>query len=350
MTTLQARIESIEVYLPERTLDNSRLAELFPEWSVEKIEKKTGIRRRHVVEDDQCASDLAEAATRKLFDQHPALRDRIDTLILCTQTPDYLLPTTACALQDRLQLSNQTAAFDFNLGCSGFVYGLGLAKGLIETGQARDVLLLTADTYSRLIHPRDKSVRTLFGDAGAATWMTAVEQAAEQPAPIGPFVYGTDGSGKGNLIVPAGGMRTPAGADSKLLREDKHGNYRTDENLFMNGAELFTFTLSKVPGLVSDALARANLSVADVDHFVFHQANRFMLEALRNKCKLPTDKFFIGLEEVGNTVSCSIPLALKQLSDAGRLQQGHLAMLVGFGVGYSWGATFVRWHADRPTS
>ena len=227
--------------------------------------------------------------------------------------------------------------------CSGFVYGLGLAKGLIETGQARDVLLLTADTLSRLIHPRDRSVRTVFSDAGAATWITAVEHAAEQSEAIGPFVYGTDGSGKNNLIVPAGGMRTPAGADTKLEHEDKNGNCRSDENLFMNGAELFAFTLSKVPGLVSDTLARANLSVADVDHFVFHQANLFMLEALRDKCELPKEKFFIGLEEVGNTASCTIPIALKQLSDAGRLQPGDLAMLVGFGVGSSWGATFVRW-------
>jgi 3-oxoacyl-[acyl-carrier-protein] synthase-3 len=342
---MQAQVKSIDFHLPERTLDNAQLAELFPEWSMAKIEKKTGIRRRHVV-DQECASDLAAEAATKLIDRHPGLRDRLDTLIFCTQTPDYLLPTTACVLQDRLGLSQRTAAFDFNLGCSGYIYGLGLAKGLIESGQARDVLLLTADTYSRLIHPRDKSVRTLFGDAGTATWITSVEREANQPVLIGPFVYGTDGGGGAHLIVPAGGMRKPAGPDTKIDREDLHGNCRTDENLYMNGAELFSFTLSKVPGLVRDALERASLAVDDVDHFVFHQANKFMLEALRDKCELPFEKFFVGVQDVGNTVSSTIAIALKQLSDAGRLRQGQLAMLVGFGVGYSWGATFLRWNAS----
>jgi 3-oxoacyl-[acyl-carrier-protein] synthase III len=341
-TRLLAKLVSIAAHLPERTLDNSELAALFPEWSIEKIESKTGIRRRHIVA-DECASDLALAAAERLLAQHPALRERIDTLIYCTQTPDYFLPSTACVLQDKLRLSQHTAAFDYNLGCSGYIYGLGLAKGMIETGQARDVLLLTADTYSRLIHPRDKSVRTLFGDAGAASWITSREGDSTQPAPIGPFVFGTDGRGKANLIVPAGGFRKPAGPESRVEHEDRFGNCRTDEHLYMNGAELFSFALSRVPELVRAALERAELSVADVDHFVFHQANRFMLEALRDKCHLPPDKFFIGLEEVGNTVSSSIPLALTQLGNAGRLQQDDLLMMVGFGVGYSWGATFVRW-------
>lgn len=341
-----ANVESIDFYLPERTLDNSELAALYPDWSVEKIANKTGIRRRHVV-DSECASDLAAGAAQRLMTRHPALRSSVDTLIYCTQTPDYFLPSTACVLQDRLGLSQQTAAFDYNLGCSGYVYGLGLAKGLIESGQSRDLLLLTADTYSRLIHPRDKSVRTLFGDAGSATWIRAVDQNAMRTAPIGPFVYGTDGSGKANLIVPAGGFRNPARPETRIECEDNHGNCRTEENLYMNGAELFTFTLSKIPGLVQAALEKAGLSRSDVDHFVFHQANRFMLEALRDKCELPAERFFIGVEEVGNTVSSSIPIALKQLLDAGQLRRGELVMLVGFGVGYSWGATFMRWQSDN---
>lgn len=346
---MQARVKSIDYHLPEHTLDNAQLAELFPEWSMEKITKKTGIHLRHVV-DGECASDLAAAAATLLIERHPGLRERLDTLLFCTQTPDYLLPTSACVLQDRLGLSQRIAAFDFNLGCSGYVYGLGIAKGLIESGQARDVLLVTADTYSRLIHPRDKSVRTLFGDAGTACWIAAqADETSESPL-IGPFVYGTDGGGGPNLIVPAGGMRKPAGADTKIEHQDMHGNCRTEENLYMNGAELYSFTLTRVPGLVHEALERASLTIDDVDHFVFHQANKFMLEALRDKCELPAEKFYIGVQDVGNTVSSTIPIALKQLSDAGRLREGQLAMLVGFGVGYSWGATFVRWNPAGPAA
>jgi 3-oxoacyl-[acyl-carrier-protein] synthase-3 len=211
---------------------------------------------------------------------------------------------------------------------------------LIETDQAQGVLLITAETYSKFIHPGDKSVRTLFGDAGAATLVRGVAGDGEF---IGPFVYGTDGSGAGNLIVPTGGMRRRAAPADEEPALDADGNLRTSANLYMNGPEIFIFTLRAVPKLVQELLSRSGKELADIDLFVFHQANLYMLEHLRKKLKIPAEKFFVGMRECGNTVSCTIPIALKQAAGQGRLKAGDLVMLVGFGVGYSWGATLVRW-------
>ena len=239
----------------------------------------------------------------------------IDYVLLCTQSPDYFLPTTACLLQKRLALSTRCGALDFNLGCSGFVYGLSLAKGLVETGQARNVLLLTAETYSKFIHPGDKSVRTIFGDAASATLVSAVEVPDEI---IGSFVFGTDGSGGKNLIVPVGGMRQRLAGDAQVV-EDGSGNRRTAGDLYMNGPEIFNFTLRVVPQTVSDVLRQAGRSLAEIDLFVFHQANQYMLEHLRKKLGVPQDKFWMGMADYGNTVSATIPIALKDAQRAGAL-------------------------------
>jgi 3-oxoacyl-[acyl-carrier-protein] synthase-3 len=263
--------------------------------------------------------------------------------LYCTQTPDYILPTTACVLQHRLGLSTSCGALDFNLGCSGYIYGLGLAKALIDSGQASKVLLLTADTYSKLLNPADKSVRTIFGDAAAATLIVA----SEQESLTGPFVYGTDGAGAQNLIVPAGGMRRAADPQAELVPDDS-GNARTMNDLYMNGAEIFNFTLRVIPTAISQLLERAGIGQEDVDLFVFHQANRFMLEHLRRKLKVPAEKFVIAMEDIGNTVSSSIPIALREAQERGQLPPGSLVMLVGFGVGYSWGATLIRWSEPQP--
>ena len=199
---MQAAIAAIEYYLPERTISTQDLATEFPEWSAEKIDAKTGICERHIAAAGECASDMAVAAARKLFDSGACRPGEIDYLLLCTQSPDYFLPTTACLVQNRLGIPTASGAMDFNLGCSGYVYGLGLAQGLIASGQASRILLLTAETYSKFLNARDRSVRTIFGDAAAATLVSAVDE----PTPrIGPFVYGTDGSGGPNLIVPTGG-------------------------------------------------------------------------------------------------------------------------------------------------
>jgi 3-oxoacyl-[acyl-carrier-protein] synthase III len=337
---MHAAISAIEYYLPETTVSTAQLSAEFPEWSVEKIDNKTGIFERHVAGPDECSSDLAVAATRKLFDSGACRPEDIDYLLLCTQSPDYFLPTTACLVQDRLGIPTTAGALDFNLGCSGYIYGLGLAEGLIATGQASKVLLLTAETYSKFLHPRDKSVRTIFGDAAAATLLTAVDSV--QP-PLGPFIYGTDGKGAPNLIVPTGGMRRARTAETAVTAEDESGNVRSQDSLFMDGAEIFNFTLSAVPKSVNALLEKAGLALDQIDVFIFHQANKYMLEHLRKRIKIPAEKFLVSMAHCGNTVSSTLPIALNHAAAEGQLKDGATIMLVGFGVGYSWGATLLRW-------
>jgi 3-oxoacyl-[acyl-carrier-protein] synthase-3 len=352
---MRAAIRAIEYHLPQQVLTNELLSTMFSQWSVEKIEKKTGIARRHIAAADECASDLAYAAALKLFASGACRAEEIDFILLCTQSPDYLLPTTACILQDKLGIPQTAGALDFNLGCSGFVYGLGLAKGLIETGQARNVLLLTAETYSKYIHDTDRSVRTLFGDAAAATLVSItsesetrlvndalVENYESDSSLIGPFVYGTDGQGAENLIVSTGGGRNQRSVNGSGSIEIK-SNGRTADNLYMNGPDVFNFTLRVVPPAVKQVLEHAGLTIDDVDLVVFHQANSYVLEHLRKKTEIPADKFWVSMQDYGNTVSSTIPIALKNAADAGKVRPGDLVLLVGFGVGYSWGATLVRW-------
>jgi 3-oxoacyl-[acyl-carrier-protein] synthase-3 len=333
-----AIISAIEYHLPEKSLTTGRLAEEFPEWSVAKIDNKTGIQERRIAGEQECSSDLAVAAAGKLFASGACRPEDIDYILLCTQSPDYFLPTTACLVQDRLGIPMTAGALDFNLGCSGYVYGLGLAEGLIASGQASNLLLLTAETYSKFLHPGDRSCRTIFGDAAAATLLRAGEARS-----LGPFVYGTNGKGAPNLIVPTGGMRAPRTAESAVTQTDEHGNTRSGDSLYMNGGEIFNFTLDTIPPCVNGLLERSQLALGEVDLFVFHQANRYMLEHLRKRMKIDPEKFWVAMGHCGNTVSSTIPIALKHAWQEGRLKPGMRIMLVGFGVGYSWGATILRW-------
>jgi 3-oxoacyl-[acyl-carrier-protein] synthase-3 len=339
---MRAVIKGIEYYLPSEILDNGDLAAEFPGWSVEKVEEKTGIRARHIASNTECSSDLGVEAAERLFARGACRREDVDFLLLCTQSPDYILPTTACTIQQRLGLSKSVGALDFNLGCSGFVYGLGLAKGLIETGQARGVLLITAETYSKFLHPADKSVRTLFGDAAAGTFVQGTEGADESS--IGPFVYGTDGSGADKLMVAVGGMRTRGALPDEPLVKDESSTV-SSSYLYMDGPEIFNFALWAVPDCVRHLLALSGKQQEDIDLFVFHQANKYMLDHLRKKLNIPEEKFVVFLETCGNTVSSTIPIALKEAMMSGVLKRGQLVMLVGFGVGLSWAATLVRWEA-----
>lgn len=332
---LTAQLLDIAAFLPEGRLDNSTLEALYPAWPASKIYEKTGIHSRAVAGPDETAGDLAFGAAQNLFAQGQVSPADVDFIILCTQAPDYVLPTTACVLQHRLGIPTSAGALDVNLGCSGYVYCLSLAKGLIESGAARCVLLLTADTYSKYIHPLDKSVRTLFGDGATASVLVASDRA---PSSIGPFVFGTDGSGAEQLIVPAGGFRRPRSAETATEIRDSSDNVRTAEHLYMNGAEVMAFTLREVPRAAENVLAKAGLAREDIDYFVLHQANRFMLEALRKKLKVPSEQLPIHLESVGNTVSSTIPLTLHAMKCAGQLVDRKQLMLIGFGVGLSWAA------------
>lgn len=322
----------IEYYLPEKTLTNLELCNQFPNWDYINFEKKIGIKERHISGENETALDMAEKASNKLFDKID--KGAVDFIILCTQSPDYFLPTSACILQKRLSLGTNCGALDIDLGCSGYVYGLALSKGLLKSKIASNVLFVVSETYSKYIHPRDKANRTIFGDAATATLIK------ENSFSIGEFILGTDGSGYEKLIVKNGGQRNKLNYQA-VEYEYGSGNVTSDNYLYMDGPDIFNFTLKTVPDLVLKTAEKNNLSLDDVDYFIFHQANESMLNFLRAKVKIPVEKFCIDFEKTGNTVSSTIPIALKNAYIKAKICKGSKVMLVGFGVGLSWGATII---------
>jgi 3-oxoacyl-[acyl-carrier-protein] synthase-3 len=330
-------IQALAYYVPETYITNEDIASQNPEWPVDKISAKTGIYKRPVSGHDVLSSDLAYNAAERLFSSYAINRDGIDFLLFCTQSPDYFLPTTACLLQERLGLSDKIGALDYNLGCSGYIYGLSLAKGLICAHVAKNVLLLTGETYTKFIHPQDKSNKTLFGDGASATLVSAENGFAK----IGDFSLGTDGRGGGNLIVKNGGFRNKALNGYDVL-SDTHDFIKNDDYLFMNGNEIFSFTSKAVPVLVNDTLLQHNLELSDINLFIFHQANKYMLNFIRKIIGVSEDKFYINLTNTGNTVSSTIPIALKNAMNDGKIKQGDKVLIAGFGVGYSYGATILQ--------
>lgn len=323
----------IASYLPKQVLSNDDLSQVFPEWSSKKIEKKIGIRSRHIAAENETALDMAIKACEALFTDID--KQMVDYLLLCTQSPEYYLPTTACILQDRLGLRTDIGALDFNLGCSGFVYGMSVAKGLIAGGVASNVLLVTSETYTKHIHPQDKGNRSIFGDAATATLI-----GADDVSHIHQFALGTDGRGWENLIIPNGGLRSrfcPTAADWT----DDAGAVRNDNMLYMNGPEIFNFTIEAVPKLVQAVLEKNTMTLEDLDYVIFHQANQYMLQYLQDVIGIPAEKFYINMLETGNTVSSTIPLALKDALEIGTVKPGDKVLLAGFGVGYSYGATII---------
>ena len=330
-----AYIKAISYYLPERVVTNEDMVKEFPEWDVEKVYSKVGVKERHLAGESETAGDLAEKAARKLFEEYQVSPSDIDFLLLCTQSPDYRLPSTACILQDRLGIPTSAGAFDYDLGCSGCIYGMAVAKGLIAAGLASNVLLLTAETYTKYLHPDDKSNRTIFGDGAAACLISKEKGLAE----IGEFVFGTDGSGADNLIVKTQGARFPE--RTGLSTEDDDGHVNREDYLYMNGSAIFNFTLEQVPPMMKQLLEKSGLGKDDIDYYVFHQANKYMLSTLRKICGISKDKFHIDLEHTGNTVSSTILLSLKDSLEQGLIRPGMKVMACGFGVGLSYGGTIL---------
>lgn len=330
-----AAIGPIAVHLPEKVETNEELKAAYPSWDMDLIYTKTGIAQRHLAAPDECASDLGVVAAQKLFEQHQIDPATIDFLLLCTQTPDYPLPTTACLMQERLGLPTSVGALDFNLGCSGFVYGLALAEGLIRAEAARRVLLITAETYSKYIHPDDRSLRTIFGDGAAATLLEAVETPN-----LFAFQFGTDGRGADTLLVTKGGMRPAAQAIRPRHR------HRWPSDLYMDGPSLINFSVAAVPKLVGDVLKAAGLRQDDIDLFILHQATDKMLTQLMERLGLPRERMPIVLEQCGNTVSSTIPIVIHELRSHGRITPEANNMLIGFGVGWSWAGCIWRERAS----
>ncbi|WP_448137005.1 3-oxoacyl-ACP synthase III family protein [Sphingobacterium siyangense] len=315
---MKSYLKHISVYLPDRNVTNEDIAEMFPSWESSKIFEKVGIKNRYVADSKEGVADMAVAAIRNLQLETGIDLSQIDYFLLCTQSPDYQIPTTACIVQHRVGLSNNCGAIDINQGCSGYIYGLSLASALVSSGIANNVLLVTADVYSKHIHNSDKGNMSLFGDAATASLISS-----DGKYEIGKFSLGTDGSGYDKLIIKNSGLF------SKSLNQDDPENF-----LFMDGAAVFDFTAKRIPQLIEENLVLNGLAKDDINLFVFHQANTFMLNFLRNRIKIEKNRFLINMENYGNTVSSSIPLAFKDSFDG----DNRNVMMVGFGVGLSWGA------------
>lgn len=333
-----AYIKAISYYLPNKVVTNEELLNEFPEWSIDKVAAKVGINSRHLAGENETAGDLAEKAALKLFEEYNIDPKTIDFLLLCTQSSDHFLPSTACILQNRLGIPTSAGAFDYNLGCSGCIYGMAIAKGLIAGGIAKNILLLTAETYQKYLHPLDKSNRSIFGD-GAAACLISTEGIAE----IGEFSLGTDGSGAKHLIVETGAARHRNATGFEAVDDD--GHIRRDDYLYMDGSAIFNFTLDAVPAMMKDILAKNAIEKDSVNYYVFHQANKFMLNTIRKVCVLPKENFYVDLSETGNTVSSTVLIGLKKCLESGLIKPEMNVMITGFGVGLSWGGTILNFNS-----
>jgi 3-oxoacyl-[acyl-carrier-protein] synthase-3 len=333
------KIAGMASAVPETVADLAGPIEAFGAEDVEKILALTGTRRRHIAEPMQprmCVSDLVVAATPPLLDKLGWERSSVDALLFVTQAPDYRIPATACILQARLGLPKTCAAFDVNLGCSGYVYGLWLASAMIASGNVKRVILAVGDE-PLFTSPLDRSTALLFGDAGS---VTALEY-SEDAEPMW-FTLGTDGRGYKDLIIPAGGNRIPPNDETRIRKEAENGNVRSMEDLFMSGTEVFTFTLREVPAVIKSVLQKANWSLETPDAFVMHQANAFMLDHIAKRMKIPSEKVPLSLGEYGNTSSASIPLTIAHCLREQIEKEPMNLVLCGFGIGLSWGAVAVR--------
>jgi 3-oxoacyl-[acyl-carrier-protein] synthase-3 len=328
-----SRIQSISYYLPEIEVTNEDLAQEFNVQS-QRIFRKTGVKKRYESIPTEIGSDVAFHAAERFFEEHKIDRGSIEFLLFCTQGTDHKAPASACILQDRLQLNKSIGALDFNLGCTGFIYGLSLAKGLVESGQVKNVLLLTSEVANKVIHPKDLELRSIFSDGAAATLIERSESKG-----IYGFKFGTDGSGAEHLKVHQSGSREPMTID--WLERNKEFGGMVWGTMEMNGLEIFHFSMREVPPLIDSVLEKEGLTMNDIDLFVFHQANGFLLKTLRRKMNIPESKFYMCLENIGNTVSSTIPIALYEAKKDGSVKPGQKALIAGFGIGLSWGATII---------
>jgi 3-oxoacyl-[acyl-carrier-protein] synthase-3 len=320
---MKVKIAGVEYYLPEKIETGADLVRDIPDLRLSDTEAKTGILARRISKPSQTASDLGVIAAEKLL-KYAIDRSKIDALIFVTQSPDYALPASSCIIQHRLGLSTSCMAFDVNQGCSGYIYGLSIGGALIHANISKNVLLICGDTYTKYINQNDRTCRPLFSDAASATLLTH-----SMGSELGPFDLGTNGSGAKNLIVE--------GSGSRRLPNEKHGS------LFMNGSEVFMFTMSMVPKSINAVLDKAGIAIEDVDLFIFHQASKLVLDNIARHLKLPLNKIFTNYQNIGNTVSSSIPIALKDAINRGILKNGDTVLLMGFGVGYSWGGCLLKW-------
>jgi 3-oxoacyl-[acyl-carrier-protein] synthase-3 len=317
------RIKAIEYYLPERIIDNNYLRETAG-MDTDFLNNKVGIKKRHIAAADETTSEMATKAASKLIEKNGINSGEVDLLIICTQNPDYKLPTTACIVQDKLKLKTSCIAFDVNLGCSGFVYSLAIAGNFIKSRMANYAMLIMVDQYSKLIDYTDKNTASLFGDAASAI---LVEPCTDSKGVID-AVFGTDGSNADKLIAFNSGVK----------RDSDKNNF-----LYMDGREIFKFSVQVVPTSVTEILKKNKLKISDIRYFIFHQANKYILAEIQKRLEIADHQMIIDLEDYGNTVSSTIPMAYKNLCSKNELLKDDLVIFSGFGVGLSWGTILYRY-------
>ncbi len=323
------RVAGVATSVPPRVVDNQDAGLGYDPVEVRKVVAMAGVHQRRVVDDGVTSADLCFEAAEALLERLGWARESVTGLIFVTQTPDYWLPSTSCVVHQWLGLSDECAAFDLGLGCSGYPYGLYLAATMLRAGGHQRILLLHGETPSRFVDPADHATTLLFSDAGSATAIESAEGAT------GHFCLHTDGSGHAGLIIRGGGFRNRAPADPREL------------SLQMDGAAIFNFTIKRVPALIRDTLALAGRSVDQIDHFIFHQSNRFIMKHLMKKCGLPEERVPLCLQDMGNCGGPSVPLTMTRTLPQQRNEALEL-LLLGYGVGLSWGGAVLTLHPQAP--
>lgn len=332
-----ATIEGISFRLGDVEVSNYQLEKENPDWEMSKVVERAGVIKRFVAAEDQTALDLSFESSKDLLASLNLQATDIDALLYCTQSPDYLLPPNSSLLHGLLEMSNKVMAFDISHACSGFIYALGIANSLIKSNAASRVLLVTADTYSKYIHPADRSIRPLFGDAAASTIISASSKMF-----IKDIIFGTSGKHADRFILKNGGSRNgPRLFTSENESKAATGIISANDYISMNGIGILSFFNHTIPHSVRELLQRNNKTLDDVECFVFHQASLLALEGIAKNLKIPSSKMIIDLAETGNLVSASIPVALKRVLAERSFKSGDLLVLCGFGVGLSWGTALI---------
>ncbi len=328
------KIKQIEYFLPKEILTNQELRKKYSNWDIKSIEKKTGVKKRHIASEKQTAYDLSLVACKKLLFKNKS--KNIDAILYCSQSPDYIMPSNSFLLHKDLKLKKDVFTLDFSHGCSGYIYSLVIADALIKSKQAENILLVNADTYSKFINKKDKSTRVLFGDGAAATLIE------NNPKSLGIIdsIIETYGKGFDSFWIPSGGMRNKG--NENIVSKDRSGNERSLDNIHMDGFAVWSFINAYVPKQINTLLRRNNLNKNDVDLFIFHQASQFTLDSIIKSLKLNRNKTFINIENKGNTVSATIPIAIKDAVNKKKLKRGSLILLSGFGIGLSYGSVLMK--------
>ncbi len=329
-------IKAMAAAVPHHVINNYEYTEFFPKEQVKEVVDKVGVFERRFADEKTCSSDLCYAAAEKLFSDNDVNREEIDLLIFISQTPDYRMPATSITLQHRLGLSNSCIAFDINLGCSAFMYGLSVAFGMMQTGNIRKALILDGETRSKVYSPRDRRSAFIFGDGGVAALIECDEKFGTSY-----FSLNSDGSRADLIMIPAGGYRKMSSAETVVEKIiDEYGNMRSEEQGYMNGADVFNFVIREIPRDIKKTLAYAGMSADSFDYIVFHQANNFINSFIAKKMKLDSSKIPSTIAKYGNTSSVSVPLTIvSELKD--RLNGSKNLLLSAFGVGMTWATGIV---------